>query len=126
MKHHEFIRGACSLSEHTVEWWYSFRANAIAVETIYRLDDEYIEWSNRNSRGRIPYEEIEKMVVFKERFLGSSATYWSNILHLRSGRRVRLGAAHRAGFRRIEDRTSKYIPFIKELEARVQRATRRR
>jgi hypothetical protein len=65
------------LPEHprTAEWSYSFRPSGIALETHYRLDGEHIDWSNRRSRGRIAYDEIEKMRVFKERFLGSSATY---------------------------------------------------
>jgi KDO2-lipid IV(A) lauroyltransferase len=103
------------------DWLYSFRASPFAGETTYRLEAEHLEWTRTGGRGRIAFREIERMQVYKERFLGSSASYWANVLRLRSGGRIRLGAAHRAGFRRIEDRTANYIPFVKELEARVAR-----
>ncbi len=52
------------------------------------------------------------------RFWGSSRKYWCCVLHSGS-RRIRLQAAHWAGFRRHEDRTASYIPFIKQVEARI-------
>jgi len=92
-----------------------------AGEKVYRLEAEHLEWSDNRRKGLIAYHDIAKMVVFKERFLGSSASYWCNVLHLRSGKRIKLGAAHHVRFRKIEDRTATYISFIKELEDRVQR-----
>ena len=88
-----------------VEWSYSVRSSVIAGERDYRLQPEYLEWSNARQRGRVGYEEIDRVSVFKERFLGSSASYWCSVLHLRSGAKIRLGAAHRVRFRGIEDRT---------------------
>lgn len=99
---------------------YSFRPSVFATDRTYRLQDEHLEWSDARGQHRVTYQDIAKMVVFKERFLGSAASYWCNVLHLRSGEKIKLGAAHRVRFRKIEDRTVTYIPFIKALEARVQ------
>jgi len=99
---------------------YSFRPSVFARERTYRLEPEYLEWSDTWRRGRVAYHDIDKMLVFKRRFLGSSASYWSSVLCLRSGERIQLEAAHRVRFRKIEDRTATYIPFIKELEGRIQ------
>jgi KDO2-lipid IV(A) lauroyltransferase len=101
---------------------YSYRAHALSAERCYRLAPDALEWSDNRRTGRIPYRDIELVQVFKIRYLGSSATYWSCVLFPRSGGRIRLGAASRIGFRAIEDRNATYIPFIKELEARIAAA----
>ena len=101
---------------------YSYRAHALAAERRYRLALDALEWSDNRRAGRIPYRDIERVQVFKIRYLGSSATYWSCVLFPRWGGKIRLGAASRIGFRAIEDRSDTYIPFIKELEARIAAA----
>lgn len=102
-------------------WSYTFRPSVLSGERNYRLDADSLVWDDAKRHGRVAYREIDRMHIYKERFLGSSASYWSSVLYCRSGKKIRLGAAHRAPFRSIEDRTATYIPFVKELEARVQR-----
>jgi KDO2-lipid IV(A) lauroyltransferase len=101
---------------------YTYRPHLLRTERHYRLEPDALTWHGARGAGRVAYAEIEKIEVFKVRYLGSSATYWSCVLFSRSGDRIRLGAASRAGFGAIRDRTATYIPFIKELEARVAAA----
>jgi KDO2-lipid IV(A) lauroyltransferase len=77
-------------------------------------------WNDAVDTGRVAYRDIKEIKVFKVRYLGSSATYWNCVLYPRLGGKVRLGAISRVGFRAVEDRTAAYIPFIKELEARIK------
>ena len=63
------------------------------------------------------FSDILEIIVFKERMIASSRSYWA--CTIRDNRRtVRLTAAHRVGITRIDDRTESYIPFIKEFERR--------
>jgi KDO2-lipid IV(A) lauroyltransferase len=101
---------------------YSYRSHALASERLYQLRPEGLSWSTSRQTGFIPYRDIHELCIFKARFFGSSASYWNCVLRPRSGGTIRLGAASRVGFNSIEDRTSAYIPFIKDLEARVAAA----
>jgi KDO2-lipid IV(A) lauroyltransferase len=101
---------------------YRFRAGISTPERLYALAPHHLEWQSHGRQARLPYDQISIVNVFKSRFWGASATYWTCLLTTRSGQRIRLGAASRVGFRRVEDRTSTYIPFIKELEARIASA----
>jgi KDO2-lipid IV(A) lauroyltransferase len=105
---------------------YAFRASPFARSRIYRLNPDDFEWRDGSGGGRAAYKDIVRVEVCKERFLGSSASYWRCVLYPKSGGKIRLGAASRCGLRRIEDRTATYIPFIKELEARIAAANPRR
>jgi Kdo2-lipid IVA lauroyltransferase/acyltransferase len=98
---------------------YSFRINRRSVETAYRQDREALRWTNARGEGRVAYAEIAHVRVYKARYFGSRRTYWRCDLIDTRGRKIRLQAAHYAGSRRIEDRTDAYIPFIKQLEARI-------
>ena len=99
----------------TAEPSYAFRARPFARERVYALRADALECDGV----RLPYRDVATMKIFRERFWGRAATYWACELQARSGTRIRLGAAHRAGWRAIEDRSDAYIPFVKELEARV-------
>lgn len=101
---------------------YLFRAAIYAPERRYVLTARQLEWQSGERWTRLAYDEISSVTVFKSRFWGSSATYWTCVLTTRAGQRIRLGAANRVGFRKIEDRTPTYIPFIKQLEARIAAA----
>jgi KDO2-lipid IV(A) lauroyltransferase len=100
---------------------YSYRHYMLSAERRYQLEPDALTWKDRHREGRIAYRDVEQLSVFKVRFLGSSATYWSCVLSTRSAK-IRLSAAMRESFRSVEDRTTTYIPFIKELEARVAKA----
>ena len=104
---------------------YSLRAKLFGRERTYWLGADGLEWNDRNGPHRLPYAEIDETIVYKVRFLGSSATYWRCVLRSRLERRITLCAASYTGWRRIEDRTESYIPFIKELEARISDANPR-
>jgi KDO2-lipid IV(A) lauroyltransferase len=85
------------------------------------LTPERLTWTGDNE-GSVAYRAVVRVKVYQTRFWGSSKSYWTCILYLDGGRKIHLGAAHRLRGRVIEDRTSTYIPFIKELEARVAAA----
>jgi KDO2-lipid IV(A) lauroyltransferase len=60
--------------------------------------------------------DILEIVVFKERLFASSRSYWACTIQDRR-QKLRLTSAHRISPIKIEDRTSSYIPFIKEFES---------
>jgi Kdo2-lipid IVA lauroyltransferase/acyltransferase len=101
---------------------YSYRPHAFSAERLFRLQGDALAWSMANRKGSVAYRNIEHVRIFKARFLGSSATYWNVVLFSRTGGRIKLGAASRVGFRAIDDRTSAYLPFIHELQARLVQA----
>jgi KDO2-lipid IV(A) lauroyltransferase len=105
-----------------VELSYSHRPHALSAERRYWLEPESLACADRRRTRHIRYRDIEQLRVFKSRYLGSSATYWTCVLFPRSGGKIRLSAASHAGLRAVENRTATYIPFIKELEARIATA----
>jgi KDO2-lipid IV(A) lauroyltransferase len=105
-----------------VELTYSHRPDLLSAERRYWLEPEALACAERRRTRHIRYRDIEHVQVFKVRYFGASTTYWTCVLFPRSGRRIRLSAASRAGFRAVENRTATYIPFIKELEARIAAA----
>jgi Kdo2-lipid IVA lauroyltransferase/acyltransferase len=96
---------------------YSFRPSAFASETHYLLTPDQLTWAD--GAGRISYRDVAQIKVYQRRFWGSSRLYWTCKLYPYKGRRIYLSAAHRLSLRKIEDRTRTYIPFIKDLEARI-------
>ena len=102
---------------------YSFRINRFAPAMTYRQEADTLYWTDGRREGRVAYNSIERVQTYKVRYWGSSATYWRCVLHSVSGPPLYLQAAHYNGFRRIEDRTEIYIPFIKQLEARIATAS---
>jgi KDO2-lipid IV(A) lauroyltransferase len=101
---------------------YSLRANWWGPETTYRQDDRALHWSSRRGQGSVPYSAIRRVQITKFRYFGARTSYWRCVLQLAGGGKIKLQAAHVAGFRRIEDRSAAYIPFIKQLEARIAAA----
>ena len=97
---------------------YSFRAGTLASERQFSLQPSALEWRTGGHTIQVPYHDISRVSVFKRRFFGSSATYWSCVLTTRAGRKIKLGAASRVGLR-VVDRSASYFPFVKELEARI-------
>lgn len=100
---------------------YSFRSSVFVGEKEYLLTLDRLTWKNSHS-GSVAYQEIAKVKTYQTRFWGSSKSYWTCILYSSSGKKIYLSAAHRLSARNIEDRSSAYIPFIKELEARIAAA----
>jgi Kdo2-lipid IVA lauroyltransferase/acyltransferase len=105
-----------------VELTYSHRPDLLSAERRYWLEPEALAYADSRRTRHVRYRDIERVQVFKIRYLGSSTTYWTCVLFPRSGGRIRLSAASRAGLRAVENRTATYIPFIKELEARIAAA----
>ena len=101
---------------------YSYRQHPWSGERLYELRPEGVAWAGEGAKGSFAYRDVAEVAVFKKRFLGSSATYWTCVLLLNSGGKVRLSAANRTGYRTVEDRTPRYIPFVQELEARIAAA----
>jgi KDO2-lipid IV(A) lauroyltransferase len=101
---------------------YSCRAGRLSPVATFRLGPDALHWRQGNRAGQVPYAAIRGGEIYKIRFLGRATTYWRCSLDTGSGRPLRLQAAHRLGFRGIENRTGTYIPFIKELEARIAAA----
>ena len=66
----------------------------------------------------ISFADIAEIVVFKERRLGSSRSYWACTIKS-AARQYSLTSAHRIWPLKTEDRTESYIPFIKEFERRA-------
>jgi len=105
---------------------YDVRIDPWSPETTFRQGDDALYWRSRRGEGQLAYAAVSEVRLYKVRYFGSRATYWRCDLHDRGGRKVRLQAAHDLGFslghRRIEDRSAAYIPFIKQLEARIAAA----
>lgn len=101
---------------------YSCRSGWFSPSTTFWLEPEGLRWRRGHQESRLAYGAVSRAQIYKVRFLGSSATYWRCVLCYGAGRRLRLQAAHHKGFRQIEDRTASYIPFVKELEARIAAA----
>jgi KDO2-lipid IV(A) lauroyltransferase len=98
---------------------YAYRPSALLAERLYTLSPDGLAWTASGRQGFLRYSDVERVRFFKRRFLGSSATYWTCVLSPRAGGKLTLGAANRVGFNTIEDRTSAYMPFIRELETRL-------
>jgi KDO2-lipid IV(A) lauroyltransferase len=101
---------------------YTFRVSPWSSEITYRPGLDALFWKGGHGQGRLDYAAIRVVHVYKVRYLGSRKTYWRCVLRYGLGRKICLQAAHFAGFRRIEDRTPTYIPFVKRLEARIAAA----
>jgi KDO2-lipid IV(A) lauroyltransferase len=101
---------------------YSCRRNRWSSETLYLQDSHSLRWKRARHEGSVPYGAIREVQAYKIRYFGSRATYWRCVLRYGIGRKITLQAAHHSHFRRVEDRTSTYIPFIKNLENRIATA----
>jgi len=101
---------------------YVVRTGPWSLETTYGQDADALFWKSAWREGRVAYAAIREVQVYKVRYFGSRSTYWRCVLRYGPSRKIRLQAAHYLGFRRIEDRTATYIPFIKKLEARIATA----
>ena len=95
---------------------YSCRASLFQPNREYELQpDRLVLRQSSGPNKNIPFSDISRITVFKERQFGSSRSYWATTIHCQ-GRSIRLTSAHRVGFARLEDRTERYIPFIKTFE----------
>ncbi len=101
---------------------YSFRVHPWSSETHYRRDPEALFWKNGRGEGRVSYSAIREVRVYKVRYFGSRASYWRCVIRHGWRGRICLQAAHFSGYRRIEDRSATYIPFIKRLEEQIAAA----
>jgi len=100
---------------------YSFRPSTLGAERHYFLTTDGLTCLGRKS-GNVAYRDVAKVKIYQTRFLGSSKSYWACTLFSYSGKKIHLAAAHHQGLRKIEDRSPTYLPFFKELEARIAAA----
>ena len=96
---------------------YSCRARRFEPFREYGLEPDRLVLRARSGKASVPFTDISEIVVFKEKLIGSSRSYWACTIQDRR-RVLKLSAAHRFGAGRVEDRTASYIPFIKEFERR--------
>ncbi len=101
---------------------YSYRPGWLSPAMTLRLENDGLAWKQGRREGHVAYGAVSQLRIYKVRFFGSSAGYWRCVLFHGRGRRLSLQAADWRSFRRIEDRTASYIPFVKELEARIAAA----
>lgn len=101
---------------------YCCRTSWLSPATMFRLETDGLHWTRGRREGRLAYASVRRAHIYKVRYFGSSASYWRCVLCYGHGRRLRLQAAHHRGLRQVEDRTATYIPFVKELEARIAAA----
>jgi KDO2-lipid IV(A) lauroyltransferase len=94
---------------------YSFRPQLFRPAVEFELTDNGLSYRGALGTITIPFGEIDEINVFKERRFGSSRSYWACTI-CALGQRFRLSAVHRVTLTRTEDKTSTYIPFIKEFE----------
>ena len=101
---------------------YACRPGRFSPCVTYWLEPDGLRWRAGSREGRLAYAAVGRARIYKIRFLGSSASYWRCVLSYGPVRRLRVQAAHHRQLGRIEDRTASYIPFVKELEARIAAA----
>ena len=97
---------------------YSCRARIFHKSRSYELKPDCLVVNDWSRAVNVPFSDILEISVFKESQFRSSRSYWACTIqdHRQT---LRLSAAHRAGLVKIQDRTSSYIPFIKEFEHRA-------
>lgn len=100
---------------------YSCRPRLSQAVVEFELTDTGLTCAGLFGVTQIPFVDIDEIDVFKERRFGSSRSFWACTIFAK-GQRMSLSAAHRVSFFRTEDRTSRYIPFIKEFESRSMAA----
>jgi len=97
---------------------YCCRPRLLKAVIKYELADDGLICQRQFAVTGIRFVDIEEIYVFKERRFGSSRSYWACTI-LAEGQKFNLTAGHRLSLTRTEDRTSTYIPFIKEFERRA-------
>ncbi len=97
---------------------YSCRARIFYKSRSFELRPDCLVVNAWSGAVNVPFADILEISVFKERQLRSSRSYWACTIQ-NHRQTLRLCAAHRSGLVRIQDRTSSYIPFIKEFERRA-------
>jgi hypothetical protein len=102
---------------------YIARANALEYEAIWRLGPDALELQGGPTAGpdvvlRFPYRNIVGVRLSYAPSRADSARYRCD-LKMRSGQRLAILSTHYAGIADFEDRASTYVPFVRELIARV-------
>ncbi|MCC6888830.1 MAG: hypothetical protein IT536_09870 [Hyphomicrobiales bacterium] len=108
---------------------YVARANVLESEGIWRLDADALELRGGPTAGpdvrlRFPYRDVTGVRLSYAPSRADAARYRCDIT-LRSGQRLAIVSTHYAGFADFEDRAATYIPFVRELIAKVAAANPR-
>lgn len=99
---------------------YCCRAHVFDPLCCYELIASGLVRQGPDGEINISFSDIAEIIVFKERRLGSSRSYWACTITVTStAQQYRLTSAHRVGPLKTEDRTETYIPFIKQFEDRA-------
>ncbi len=102
---------------------YSFRPNLFARERTYRLEPNGLHWTEGTKTGRILYDNVKEVRLYRKFMRGKAAIYKAQMsdahLYSPSGRLV-LSPLHYAGFRTWEDRSTYYAPFVDTLLAQLR------
>jgi hypothetical protein len=102
---------------------YWFRPNLFARERTYRIEPNGLQWSEDGKTGRINYQDVREVRLYRKFMRRKAATYkkimWDAHLYCRSDR-LGLSPMHYAGFRTWEDRSAGYRPFADTLIGRLR------
>jgi Kdo2-lipid IVA lauroyltransferase/acyltransferase len=108
-----------------MEFSYSFRANAFARKRQYRLGPDALHWTDGVSHGRVGYDDVQEVRLFRKYIRGEAAinkkVMWRVHLYRRSSRVVVLSSLHYVRFGRWEDRSMFYNAFINALLAHLRK-----
>ena len=103
---------------------YSTRRNILARACRYRLGPHGLEWKDDRQEGRVAYEDVVEVRSHRVRLLDPFAATLTRqhrcVVRLRRGPQIVLVSTNYAGFRLVEDRLARYLPFVRELEARIR------
>jgi Kdo2-lipid IVA lauroyltransferase/acyltransferase len=101
--------------KHADSMRYSCRNRRFGPTQEYELASDRLVCRTYSIATDLLFKEIAEIVVFKEKLLGSSRSYWACTVRCK-GDIVKITSAHRANPVTIEDQVASYIPFIKEFE----------
>lgn len=98
---------------------YSFRPNLCTPQRTYWVEDDYLCWSAGPGKRQIRLSDIRK-VQYSLRHTRGAATFTNKRMFVAElldvgGNRIVLSPLHYCGFRRWEDRSEDYYPFLRHL-----------
>jgi Kdo2-lipid IVA lauroyltransferase/acyltransferase len=101
---------------------YSVRIHSWSAVTTYWQAESALIWKTSSGQASVTYDSIKDVQVYKIRYFGSRRSYWRCVLRDVKNRKLILQASYCLSFRRYEDRSAAYYPFIKSLKTHVKAA----
>ncbi|HXN85380.1 MAG TPA: hypothetical protein VN867_04880, partial [Candidatus Binataceae bacterium] len=99
---------------------YSFRRSIYVPERTYRLGPGSLDWQDERDKGSLKFADVSRVRVYA--IPSSIFPTLRCVLRSRTGQTVVLDATHYRGFNSTEDRSASYLPFARELVARIAAA----